>query len=120
LALQLELDLKKLLEIIGPFAKSIKCLKSAHSTAADVYLFWLAIVAQLDQVFVKKQLPEQVKAQIRGITNRRFSGMIDDAPTDVYVAAFFLDPRVLRCVCSLFTIHTNWCSLRLPRSIDIQ
>jgi hypothetical protein len=97
-ALQLELDLTKLLEVIGPFAKSIKCLESAHSTAADVYLFWLAIVAQLEQLFLKKQtgsLPNYVKEQIRAITNRRFNGMINNAPTDIYIAAFFLDPRVL-------------------------
>jgi len=101
-ALQLELDLTKLLEVIGPFAKSIKCLESAHSTAADVYLFWLAIVAQLEQLFGKKQggaLPNRIKEQIRAITNRRFNGMINNAPTDVYVAAFFLDPRMLPVTC---------------------
>jgi hypothetical protein len=94
-AIQLELDLTKFVEVIGPFAKSIKCLESTHSTAADVYLFWLAIMSQLEELFRedKIKLPNNVKEEIRAITNRRFNGMINDAPTDVYVAAFFLDPR---------------------------
>jgi hypothetical protein len=96
-AIQLELDLSKLIEVIGPFAKSIQCLESTHSTPADVFLFWLAIMAQLDQLFrdSKFQLPNDVKEQIRAITNRRYDGMINNGPTDVYFAAFFLDPRTL-------------------------
>ena len=87
-------DLTKLLDVIAPFAKSIKCLESSHSTAADVYLFWLAIMAHLEDLFRKTPytLPNHVKEQIRAISNRRFDGMINHAPTDVYIAAFFLDP----------------------------
>jgi hypothetical protein len=93
--IQLELELTKLLEVIGPIAKAIQCLESTHSTPADVYLFWLAVMAQLGEVFRedKVHLPNDVKSQIRSIVNRRFDGMINDAPTDVYFSAFFLDPR---------------------------
>ena len=96
-AIQFELDLTKLTEVIGPFAKSIQCLESTHSTPADVFLFWLAIMAHLDQLFrdQKIQLPSNVVEQIRAITNRRYNGMINNGPTDVYIAAFFLDPRKL-------------------------
>ena len=78
-AIQLELDLTKLVEVLGPFAKSIKCLESAHSTPADVFLFWLSIMAQLEQLFRenKIQLPTAVQKQIRAIINRRYDGMIN-------------------------------------------
>src|SRR5436190_5155818 len=97
--IQLELGLVKLLEVIGPIAKAIKCLESTHSTPADVYLFWLAVMAQLEEVFCENKvpLPADVKAKIRAVLNRRFDGMINNAPTDVYLSAFFLDPRM----CSL-------------------
>jgi hypothetical protein len=106
--LQLELDLVKLMDVIGPFAKAIKCLESAHATAADVYLFWLAVVAQLERLFLKKPspatLPNWVREQIRAVTNQRFDGMINDAPTDIYVAAFFLDPRQLSFITVSFIV----------------
>lgn len=94
--LQFELKLRKLLEVIGPFAKAIKCLESTHSTAADVYLFWLAIVAQLDHLFRENKvlLPDHVKEDVRAITNRRFNGMLNKTSSDIYLTAFFLDPRV--------------------------
>jgi hypothetical protein len=109
-AIQLELDLSKLIEVIGPFAKAIQCLESTHSTPADVFLFWLAIIAQLDQLFrdSKFQLPNDVKEQIRAITNRRYDGMINTGPTDVYFTAFFLDPRMsfsLHRLCTHLIIH---------------
>ena len=78
-AIQLELDLSKLTEVIGPFAKSIQCLES-HSTPADVFLFWVAIMAQLDhwQLFRdhKIQLPYDVVEQIRAITNQQWANCI--------------------------------------------
>ena len=54
-------------------------------------------MAHLDQLFrdQKIQLPSNVVEQIRAITNRRYNGMINNGPTDVYIAAFFLDPRKL-------------------------
>jgi hypothetical protein len=49
-------DLEQLLLVIGPIAKSIKCLESSHSTVADVYLFWLAIVASLEDLIENDKL----------------------------------------------------------------
>jgi hypothetical protein len=92
--LQFELDLTKLVEVIGPFAKSIKCLESTHSTATDVFLFWLAIMAQLEYIFYnnKLKIPAEIKEQIRAVANQCFNGMINDGPTNIYIAAFFLNP----------------------------
>jgi hypothetical protein len=98
-ALQLEIELTRLVEIIGPFAKSIKCLESSHSTAADVFVFWLATIAHLDQLFRDDKLgiPGGVKEDIRAITNRRFNGMINNGPTDIYLTAFVLNPSMPCC-----------------------
>jgi hypothetical protein len=102
-ALQLEIELTRLVEIIGPFAKSIKCLESSHSTAADVFVFWLATISHLDQLFRDHKLgiPGGVKEDIRAITNRRFNGMINDGPTDIYLTAFVLNPS-MPCSDSIF------------------
>ncbi|KAI0054381.1 hypothetical protein BV25DRAFT_1806052 [Artomyces pyxidatus] len=78
-----------------PFAKAIKCLESSLSTAADVYLFWLAAIAQLAQLFKENRIGLQTSTMgsIRAAVNNRFNGMINNAPNDVYIMAFFLDPR---------------------------
>ena len=105
------------MEVISPFAKAIKCLESAHATAADVYLFWLAIVAQLEQLFMRKTiapntLSNNVIEQIRAITNRRFDGMINDAPMDVYLTAFVLDPRMSCSFCGLL-FYSLCCTVQI-------
>jgi hypothetical protein len=84
--------------VIGPFAKAILCLESAHSTPADVYLFWLTIMATLDHLFKTNEsgLRSETIEEIREIANARFDEMINDGPTDVYLTSFFLDPR--KCI----------------------
>ena len=47
--LMFEFELGKLLSATGPWAKVIKCLENAHVTADNVYLYWLAILAQLEE-----------------------------------------------------------------------
>ncbi|KAI0710280.1 hypothetical protein C8Q72DRAFT_903990 [Fomitopsis betulina] len=78
-----------------PYAKSIKCLESAHATPADVYLFWLAIMSELEQLFTENrlQLPVSTMEDIRAISNQHFNELINNAPQDIYITAFFLDPR---------------------------
>lgn len=90
-----ELQLQQLCAILTPIAHSIKCLESTQSTAADVYLFWLAIMATLNEVFRVNEigLSATVTQQIRGIVNFRYSEMIDGPGKEVYLVAFFLDPR---------------------------
>ena len=39
---------QKITTVLGPVAKAIQCLESAHATCADVLLFFLVIVAPLD------------------------------------------------------------------------
>ncbi|KII84265.1 hypothetical protein PLICRDRAFT_358654 [Plicaturopsis crispa FD-325 SS-3] len=90
-----EHDLEQLLMVIGPIAKSIKCLESSHSTVADVYLFWLAIMASIESLIVedKLDLPNPVIEHIRRLCNYRFDKMINQAPSDIFITGFFLVPR---------------------------
>jgi hypothetical protein len=90
-----ESDLDQLLFVIGPIAKSIKCLEASHSTVADVYMFWLAIMASLEDLIKndKLDLPLEVIKQIWRLWNWRFDKMINAAPSDIFVTGFFLVPR---------------------------
>lgn len=49
-SLMFQVALAKLVAIMGPYMKAIQCLESAHTMCADVYLYWLAIVAQMKQL----------------------------------------------------------------------
>ncbi|KAK0207382.1 hypothetical protein IW262DRAFT_1302855 [Armillaria fumosa] len=49
--LEFQLALKHYLTIIGPLAHLLWALKAAQTNAADVYMFWLAIVAELRDIF---------------------------------------------------------------------
>ncbi|PVF93460.1 hypothetical protein CPB86DRAFT_715359, partial [Serendipita vermifera] len=90
-------ELLRYLSIIDPIVRTIQCLESANLNVADVYVFWLAIAATLRDLFDKPQLDitisEELKSQITTIVNRRYKEFIDAAPSDIYFAGFFLDPR---------------------------
>ncbi|KIY53479.1 hypothetical protein FISHEDRAFT_33185, partial [Fistulina hepatica ATCC 64428] len=92
-------DFKKqvgqLLAILGLFAKAIKCLEAKNMTVADVYLYWLACVAQLADLIMKNQLGFDLETlnDIRAIVNRHFNELINNRPNDPYITGFFLDPR---------------------------
>ena len=45
-----QVALAKLVAITGPYTKAIQCLESAHTTCTDIYLYWLAIVTQMEQL----------------------------------------------------------------------
>ncbi|KAG8752176.1 hypothetical protein FRC11_008645, partial [Ceratobasidium sp. 423] len=90
-------ELRQLCTILEPFARSIKCLESSHSTPADVYLFWLAIISRLHELFKKNStisgagLPNPVMEDITSILNGRYQEMFQSQSGPVYLAAFFLD-----------------------------
>lgn len=94
-----ELCIEQMVKILEPFARAVKCLESTQSTVADVYLFWLAVVATLHDYFCNNanadglQLPEEVIDDIRQIVNHRWREMTEKAGKGVYVAGLFLDPR---------------------------
>ncbi|KAL5529774.1 hypothetical protein ACEPAG_5761 [Sanghuangporus baumii] len=66
-AMEFELGLQELTTALTPVAKAIKCLESTHSTVSD----------------------ELIRLEV----NHRFDQMVNNAPSDVYLTGFLLDPR---------------------------
>ncbi|KAG2055259.1 hypothetical protein BDR06DRAFT_1046462 [Suillus hirtellus] len=80
--------------LLAPIAKAITCLESTHSTVSDVYLFWLAVTATIHQIITEDitGLSTEVTEKIQCAVNYRFNQMVNDAPCDVYLTGFLLDP----------------------------
>lgn len=94
---EFEEKLLQLKTVLEPLARAVKCLESLHSTPADVYLFWLAIMATYSHLFKTNSahlgLPDDVITSIKAIMNFRFEQMIGTPSKHVYLATFFLDFR---------------------------
>ena len=89
-------DLAVYTSIMAPIARSIKALEARAANAADVFIFWLGIAASLCNLFSKLSQVTGITTELAGkvtrVVNRRYKEFIDNSPTDVYFAAFFLDP----------------------------
>ena len=94
--LSFQLNLQQLLAVIGPPAKATKCLESSFATAADVFEFWLAVQAAFEELSKKNstQLPVHVLEKVQHLRNYCFNQIINAAPSDIWVTAFFLTPGV--------------------------
>jgi hypothetical protein len=96
-------DLKRLGAVLMPFARAIQCLEAKDTNPADVYTYWLAIVAHLQDLLTKDDgLKEKskyaiaLKEKIRAIANYRFSQLIEnEQASNVYLVAFVLDPGII-------------------------
>ena len=88
--------LKQMIKILSPFAKAIACLESSQANPADVYLFWLAILSTLKQLFEDDTagIKDEDASAIRAVTNARFRELLEEGPDDCYISAFYLDPRM--------------------------
>jgi hypothetical protein len=92
--LTFELEMTKLLLVIGPYVKAIQCLEGGDISPDQGYYYWLGIVAQLNMLFKTNAYclrPATIEV-IRAITNTRFTEMITNAPNDIYISVFFLNP----------------------------
>lgn len=88
-------DLKRLGAVIMPLARAIQCLEAKETTAADVYTYWLAVVAHLQDLMVKdrSKYNDDLKKTIRQVINSRFSSLIESkTSSNIYLTAFVLDP----------------------------
>ncbi|KXN91565.1 hypothetical protein AN958_00421, partial [Leucoagaricus sp. SymC.cos] len=93
-------NLQDLNAILMPFARAIQCLEAKETTPGDVYTYWLAVVAQLNDLFARDSTQKGsvrysniVKESIRKIANTRFSQLIKSkTASNVYLTAFVLDP----------------------------
>ena len=90
------MELKRLIKVLTPFAKTIACLESSQSNPADVYLFWLAILASLKCLFDDDTSGFSISeaGEIRAIANARFRELLEEGPDDCYISAFYLNPSM--------------------------
>ncbi|CDO73916.1 hypothetical protein BN946_scf185016.g73 [Trametes cinnabarina] len=99
-SIKFEQELTRYTTILAPIARAIKSLEATDTTAADVYMFWLGIASSLRELFARPQgqsgVSPDLAKKITGIVNKRYKAIIDEAPTDVYFVAFFLDPDYCR------------------------
>lgn len=91
-----DLHLRQLLAVLLPFAKSLKCLESSIIHPGHVYLFWLAAIATVQDIFDRNEetleIPDDVIRQIVHIIDTRFEAMCEGPENAVYKTALFLDP----------------------------
>ncbi|KAF9486652.1 hypothetical protein BDN71DRAFT_1563862, partial [Pleurotus eryngii] len=88
-----EMNLQQFFSVTKPLAKSITCLESSHATMADVYVFWLAIMASMNYTLQSDiGLPNDVAKNIGHLCNYHFNQSIHDGPSDIFITSFFLDP----------------------------
>ncbi|KAF9470250.1 hypothetical protein BDN70DRAFT_821584, partial [Pholiota conissans] len=90
--LQFELALGQFISVTEGGAKAIECLEATATNPADVFLYWLAVLAQIKSALVACCLPDDICGQIRGIVNSRYREFFVDGPTNVHLSAFYLNP----------------------------
>ncbi|KAF8993376.1 hypothetical protein BDQ17DRAFT_1252989, partial [Cyathus striatus] len=75
---EFQCDLKQLHAVLQPLAHAIKCLEASQTNTGHVYVFWLAVVVQLQDIIVKDdtlkspKYLQNVKCEICRIVNFRF------------------------------------------------
>lgn len=87
------LKLDQLLTILAPIGKATTCLESTQSTVSDVFVFWLAVQAEIHTFVIDSNngIDVATKEGIRRCANFRWNQMFRD--NDIYLTGFILDPR---------------------------
>jgi hypothetical protein len=90
-------DLRRFCDILGPVAKSIKCLESTQATCSDVYLFFLAVPAAYTEILDSgvHGLNRNDQEAIQRAINHWFLQQIDHNTHDIFFTLFMLDPCAL-------------------------
>lgn len=82
------------IKIVAPLIRSLWSLEAAHANASDVFVFWLAAAATLEDLFSKKfdetGLPRSLCNEITEVFNSRYAEFFGN---EIYFSAFLLDPR---------------------------
>ncbi|CAK5273903.1 unnamed protein product [Mycena citricolor] len=91
---EFQLHVKQLLAVLEPIARTIKCLEGTQVTTGDIWMFFVAITAVLDDLFTSNELgiPDNTMDEIRGHVNNRFEQLIEGPDGGVYLAGFYLNP----------------------------
>ncbi|KAG0700235.1 ribonuclease H-like domain-containing protein, partial [Suillus ampliporus] len=91
---EFEQILLQYITIVAPIIRSLWSLEAAHANASDVYIFWLAIAATLNDLFSKGTIvtgiPTSLAHEVTAIFNKRYEEFFTN---DIYFVAFALDPR---------------------------
>ncbi|KAJ3846308.1 hypothetical protein EV368DRAFT_18481, partial [Lentinula lateritia] len=91
--------LAQYIQIVGPLARSLWALESAKTNAAHVFLFWLAMGAELKDLFERDvsetEIEPELAREITQIFNSHYRQFIEQTPDDPYFTAFYLDPRYI-------------------------
>ncbi|KAF8872812.1 ribonuclease H-like domain-containing protein [Infundibulicybe gibba] len=95
-AIVIPMLLNQFIAVGNPIAKAIQCLEATTCNPADVYLYWLAVVAYMKRSLETSLLPDDVCGEIRGIMVARWREFFISGPTNVYLTAFYLNPRHLQ------------------------
>ncbi|KAG5634248.1 hypothetical protein H0H81_002717, partial [Sphagnurus paluster] len=90
--LQFEIQLNQFLALGMGISQAIECLEASSTNAADVYLYWLAVVAKMNRALSTCCLPDDVCAQVRSIMVSRWRAFFVTGPTNVHLCAFYLNP----------------------------
>ena len=93
---EFEQSLLQYTTIVTPIIRSLWSLEAAHANTADVFVFWLASVAMLWDLFAKGTattgIPTSLVEAVIAIFNKHYKEFFAN---EVYFVAFALDPRVL-------------------------
>ncbi|KAI9439496.1 hypothetical protein F5148DRAFT_1293675 [Russula earlei] len=89
-------DLKWLGAVLMPFAPAIQCLEAKDTNPVDMYTYWLAIVAHLqdlltkdDSLKEKSKYAIELKEKIHAIANSWLAQLIENEQAlNVYLTAF--------------------------------
>ncbi|KAJ3713739.1 ribonuclease H-like domain-containing protein, partial [Lentinula guzmanii] len=123
-SMQFQLSLVQYNRIIDPIARSLWAMEGVQTNAADVFLLWLGIGAELRALF---DLDEDITGIERGLAqkviqifNRRFKAFIKDNPDDPYFTTLYLDPRFVGSDILKKTgmIPTNDLTITIPPAIQ--
>lgn len=90
--LQFQIHLTQFVSVGEGIARAIECLEANATNPADVYLYWLAVVAKMKQTLETACLPDEVCSQIRGIMVVRWREFFIYGPTNTHLSAFYLNP----------------------------
>ena len=86
------------INIVAPLIRSLWSLEAAHANASNVFVFWIAAGATLNDLFSKDisvtGIPRTLANQVTEIYNTRYKEFFQN---DLYFVAFLLDPRESAC-----------------------
>ncbi|KAF8597170.1 hypothetical protein BDV93DRAFT_569692, partial [Ceratobasidium sp. AG-I] len=93
-AMQFKLALMRFTRVLEPIYRALTCLESSNSTLGDVFAYWLAAIASLEQHFSSSDcdIPQGALQRFKLRVQSRFAEAINDAPCDAFIAGHFLHP----------------------------